>query len=123
MFITSLGRNVSPEWVERELVLQPPIRQAAVFGEGRPSPVAVVVMAEGADRAAVDRALAQANLDLPDYARVHDWVQASEPFTLANGQLTATGRLRRPAILARYQQVLNEVCGGVPQTMNDIQGG
>src|SRR3989338_3036856 len=36
IFITSFGRNVSPEWVESELTLHPAIAQAAVFGEARP---------------------------------------------------------------------------------------
>ncbi len=43
IFITSFGRNVSPEWVERELTLHPAIAQAAVFGEARPWNVAVIV--------------------------------------------------------------------------------
>ena len=37
MFITSMGRNVAPEWVERELTCEPVIAQAMVLGEGRPS--------------------------------------------------------------------------------------
>lgn len=36
IFVTSFGRNVAPEWVERELVAQAPILQAAIFGEARP---------------------------------------------------------------------------------------
>jgi long-subunit acyl-CoA synthetase (AMP-forming) len=36
LLITSLGRNVSPEWVERELLARNPIAQAVVNGEGRP---------------------------------------------------------------------------------------
>ncbi len=43
IFITSFGRNVAPEWVERELTLHPAIAQAAVFGEARPWNVAVIV--------------------------------------------------------------------------------
>jgi len=44
IFITSFGRNVSPEWVESELTLHPAIAQAAVFGEARPWNVAVIVL-------------------------------------------------------------------------------
>ncbi|HEX9179958.1 MAG TPA: AMP-binding protein, partial [Burkholderiales bacterium] len=43
IFITSFGRNVAPEWVEGELALHPAIAQAAVFGEGRPWNIAVIV--------------------------------------------------------------------------------
>jgi len=101
VFITPMGRNVSPEWVETELVQEPPVRQAAVFGEGLPHPVAVLV-APGADAAAVEAAVGRANRRLPDYARVGDWILAEEPFTPANGLATPNGRIRRDDIAARY---------------------
>jgi long-subunit acyl-CoA synthetase (AMP-forming) len=106
MFITSFGRNVAPEWVERELTLAPEIAQAAVFGEGRPWNVALIVpRGVGAEVIArIDRAIEEANLRLPDYARVRCWLPAREPFTPANGQMTPNGRLRREAILAAYRQ-------------------
>jgi long-subunit acyl-CoA synthetase (AMP-forming) len=97
MFITSFGRNVMPEWVERELTLHPAIAQAAVFGEGRPWNVAVIV-ARG-PREAVEQAIAEANRLLPDYAQVRRWIPAQAPFTPQNGQLTPNARLRREAIL------------------------
>jgi len=106
LFITSFGRNVAPEWVERELALAPAIAQVAVFGEGRPWNAAVVQIAPGHDATAVDRAIAQTNRALPDYARIRRWIAASEPFTPANGLLTGTGRLHRAAILTAYEGAL-----------------
>ncbi|RMH61790.1 MAG: long-chain acyl-CoA synthetase [Zetaproteobacteria bacterium] len=103
IFITAFGRNVSPEWVERELQVEPAIAQACVFGEARPFNVAVVVPRPGHDRAAVDAALASANARLPDYARIGRVVLARAPFTVENGQWTGTGRPRRAAILAAYR--------------------
>jgi long-subunit acyl-CoA synthetase (AMP-forming) len=104
MFITSVGRNVSPEWVESELVCGPEIAQAAVFGEARPWNVAVIVptkpSAAGAEiQAAIDRI----NSGLPDYARVGMWVRADAPFTPANGLMTPNGRNRRAAIHEHYR--------------------
>ncbi|QID16251.1 long-chain fatty acid--CoA ligase [Nitrogeniibacter mangrovi] len=102
LFITAFGRNVAPEWVERELLGEPGILQAAVFGEARPFNCAVVVPAPGAAPARIEQALARANDRLPDYARVHAWVPATEPFSLANGMCTANGRPRRNVIGQRY---------------------
>lgn len=107
IFITSFGRNVAPEWVERELTLAPSILQAAVFGEARPWNVAVIVRASQATDADVDAAIAEANESLPDYARIGQWLQANAPFTPHNGQLTANGRLRRAAIWQDYQNEIN----------------
>lgn len=112
MFITSFGRNVAPEWVERELAIQPAIAQAAVFGEAKPWNAAVIVPRPlpGAGRDhAVAEAVAAANQLLPDYARVARWITAGEPFTLHNGLLTGNGRLRRSEILSRYATRLGEL--------------
>jgi long-subunit acyl-CoA synthetase (AMP-forming) len=100
MFITSFGRNVAPEWVERELELAPAIAQAAVFGEARPFNAAVIWPRGSA--ADVDRAIAEINTRLPDYARVTRWIAADAPFSTTNEQLTPNGRRRRLAIHAVY---------------------
>ncbi len=107
IFITSFGRNVSPEWVERELTLHPAIAQAAVFGEAKPFNVAVIV--PRGDAAAIAQAIHDANLVLPDYARVKYWLQANAPFLPQNGQLTANGRLKREAIRTQYQTEINQL--------------
>ena len=106
MFITSFGRNVAPEWVERELACHPAVAQAAVFGEGKPFNAAVIVRRAGFSNDDIDSAIASANLSLPDYARIASWVAADAPFDTGNGQLTATGRLQRGAIKAAYADAI-----------------
>jgi long-chain acyl-CoA synthetase len=108
IFITSFGRNVSPEWVERELTLHPAIAQAAVFGEARPWNVAVIVPRGSASAAEIDQAIEEANKVLPDYAHVKCWLPADAPFLPQNGQLTANGRLKRETILAQYQIAIDK---------------
>lgn len=103
IFITAYGRNVSPEWIERELVLEPAIFQAALFGEARPWNLALIVPAPGASEQEIDLAVRRVNRCLPDYARVTQWIAADEPFTIANGGLSGTGRIRREVIFQRYQ--------------------
>ena len=102
IFITSFGRNVSPEWVEGELAAHPGILQAAVFGEGRPFNSAVIVPLPGTAADTIHAALDKANRRLPDYAQVRAWIAAGEPFTPLNQLATANGRLRRERIHGRY---------------------
>jgi len=106
LFITSLGRNVSPEWVERELLAEPGIEQVFVHGEAQPFPVALVLARQGTS---VESAVATANRRLPDYAQVRRWARLQEPMTPASGLLTANGRPRRAAILDRYGALLESL--------------
>ncbi|MAA73567.1 MAG: long-chain acyl-CoA synthetase [Salinisphaeraceae bacterium] len=101
-FITSFGRNVNPEWPESRLLQHPGIFQAAVFGEAMPCNVAVIVPAAGVPPVEIDRLVEAANADLPTYARIHRWLLADAPFSVANSLATANGRPRRNAIEQVY---------------------
>lgn len=107
IFITSFGRNVAPEWVERELTISPHIAQAAVFGEAKPYNTAIIVAHQGSSSAAIAAAIQSINANLPDYARVSHWISADAPFSLSNLQLTANGRNRREMIWQCYQHKIN----------------
>lgn len=105
VFITPMGRNVAPEWVEKELVISPLIAQAAVFGEHREKPLAVIFSRAGA--AEVKQALLQINRQLPDYAAIGHVIFASEPFSVGNGLLSGTGRNRRENIFQAYKSQIS----------------
>ena len=108
VFITSFGRNVSPEWVESELLQHPAFAQAIVHGEARPFNVAIVWPRRAdLDDDALRAALRDVNRGLPDYAQVRDLVRADAPFSFADGLATSNGRPRRDAILARYHDAVD----------------
>jgi long-chain acyl-CoA synthetase len=109
MFITSMGRNITPEWVESELTSEAEIAQAMASGEARPHPVALVVASASASEDSIEQAIARANSRLPDYARVRRWALFPEAPSLANGLLTANGRLRRAEIAARYHSLIDSL--------------
>ena len=103
-FVTSYGRNVNPDCVEAELTQDGVIAQAFVYGEALPQNHALLwPHRPDCSDAQLAAAVAAANSGLPDYAQVHVWTRLQEPFTAANGLLTANGRPRRDAIVARYQ--------------------
>ncbi|MBN0979249.1 AMP-binding protein [Pseudomonas hygromyciniae] len=108
-FVTSFGRNVNPEWVESELTQRNHIAQAFVYGEALARNHALLwPHRPDCSDAQLDFAVAQANETLPDYARVHSWTRLAQPFTAANGLLTANGRPRRDAIVAQYRTQLTQ---------------
>ncbi len=106
LLITAFGRNVAPEWVESELLAQPEIGQALVFGEGARALCAVLVPSAAAiGPTALDAAVERANAGLPDYARVGRW-QASRPFGTGPDELTGNGRPRRDVLRAAHQDFI-----------------
>ena len=110
MFITSMGRNVSPEWVEAELVREPSIAQAVVSGEGRPWPCALICPSSATVTSQeIQRAVSAANERLPNYAHVRKWAVLPRALSFSDGMLTANGRPRREAIAASYAGVVDDL--------------
>ena len=109
VFITSMGRNVAPEWVEKELTMQPSILQAAVFGESRQFPLAIVHPSKDSNKAQILAQIKVVNKSLPDYASIGHVIFSSTAFTIENGLLSDTGRNCRDNIYQNFkQQIDNE---------------
>jgi long-subunit acyl-CoA synthetase (AMP-forming) len=106
LLITAFGRNVAPEWVESELLAQPEIGQALVFGEAAPGLCALIVpSARSVAPEALAAAVERANAALPDYARVRRW-RLSPPFDPAADQLTGNGRPRRGVLRQAHRDFI-----------------
>lgn len=105
VFITTMGRNLSPEWLEAELTADGPIRDAVVFGDGLAAPVAVLT-ADPAKASSVGPWVETVNRRLPGHARIARWVLVDDAFTAASALCTPNGRPIRTAIWARYGDAL-----------------
>ena len=107
LLISDYGRNISPEWVESEVLSNPRIAQCVVFGDARPWCVALIYPADPAlSDEPITRWLDQVNATLPDYARVRGWHRLIQPLSQANRLLTANGRPRRKAIYDCYGEAV-----------------
>jgi len=107
LIISSYGRNISPEWVESELLSEPVIGDCVVFGEGHPYCVALVATRDpSAGPEAVQAAMDRVNQRLPDYARVRRWHRLEGRLAAHPDLYTANGRPRRDAIQTRFEAPL-----------------
>jgi long-chain acyl-CoA synthetase len=80
-----------------------------VVGDGQAFCSAILVpRSADIDARQIAAEISQVNQHLPDYAHVQKFFIA-EPFTTQNQLLTDNGRLRRAAILARYQSTINAI--------------
>ncbi|MBN8908806.1 MAG: AMP-binding protein, partial [Rhodospirillales bacterium] len=98
---TSGGDMVSPARLEGVLMQQPEIAQAVVAGDGRAHLVALIVPADGMDETAVALGVDRANKMLSVTERIRRW-RLVAPFTVENGGLTTTQKIRRAAVLKQY---------------------
>jgi long-chain acyl-CoA synthetase len=110
MIVLSGGDNVSPAKDEGVLMAEPEIAQAVVAGDGRAGLSALLVPAEGFDDVGVAVAVSRANhrLSVTERVRKHAVV---EPFTVENGLLTPTQKIRRLMVTRTHEEVLRRLHG------------
>lgn len=103
--ISSFGRNISPEWVESELLASRLVQQVAVLGEGRPFCSALILATSpSVTESQLQAEINQVNARLPDYAQIGKWIRLQHPLSADSGLLTENGRLRRAAIAQYFEQ-------------------
>jgi long-chain acyl-CoA synthetase len=110
MIVLSGGENVSPAKIEGMLMADPAIAQAVVAGEGRAGVTALVVPAEGFDELAVAVAVNRTNMRLSVTERVRKHAIVA-PFTVENGLLTPTQKIRRMLVIRANAGVLSKLHG------------
>jgi long-chain acyl-CoA synthetase len=133
IIVLSGGDNVAPQRVEGVLLLEPEIAQAVVLGDGCPGLAALLVpdpdlvrrfaRAHGANaepaellghedfQKTIAAAVARANARLSTIERVRRFHLVTEPFTVENGMMTPTLKLRRHVIRERYAGVVEGLLG------------
>jgi long-chain acyl-CoA synthetase len=105
LIVLSGGENVSPAKVEGLLMAEPEIAQAVVAGDGRAGLTALLVAAEGYDDVAVALAVNRTNHRLSVTERIRKYAIVPA-FTLENGLLTPTQKIRRMLVIRANAQVL-----------------
>jgi long-subunit acyl-CoA synthetase (AMP-forming) len=112
LFKTAKGKYIAPAPIENLINANPMVELSMVSGVGQPAAYAIVVLAEtlrpklgdAAVRAEVEseltRLLADVNASLPDYAQLRMIVVAHDPWSIENGCLTPTMKIKRARIEA-----------------------
>ena len=119
IFKTAKGKYVAPVPIESLVAQNPLIEQVCVMGLGMTQPVALVQLAtEGI--ASMDLArdrladtLRMVNESLETHERLARLIVVSEEWSVENGLLTPTLKLKRDRIEARYGGLVNEATGRI----------
>ena len=131
LIVTAYGKNISPEEIETRLRMEPIISQAVVIGDGRPYLTALLTLdaqatAEWAEhehrtldmealtkdpdlQAKVARAVERANAEHSHAEGVRRWRLLAHDFTLADGELTPTLKVKRNVVVEHYRNLVAEM--------------
>jgi long-chain acyl-CoA synthetase len=106
--VMSNGEKLPPQDVEFALLRDPVFEQVMVVGEGRPF-LALLAVTQETDE---NKLLARANerlKEFPRWVRVRRVIATREPWSIENGLLTPTLKLKRPLVVARFKQALDAI--------------
>jgi long-chain acyl-CoA synthetase len=120
LFKTSKGKYVAPAPIESMLSAHPDVESCCLMGAGMPAPFALVVIhAETRERCADPAArkcleeslharLQEMNARLEPFERVTFVVIVQESWTVGNGLMTPTLKIKRAAVERRYQAFIDD---------------
>ena len=132
MFKTSAGKYIAPQLIENELKASHLIAQSMVVGEGRNFPSAICILNEDGvkewcsrhdiaytdfdtmskDQRVIDRVwqdVEKANANFGQWEKVKKIIIDTDEFTVENGCLTPTFKVKRKPILAKYTDQINAI--------------
>jgi long-subunit acyl-CoA synthetase (AMP-forming)/thiaminase len=110
VLINSFGRNISPEWVEAELMASGHFREVLVAGDAQPHCVALLTpLQKNASQQQIAAVVDQVNIRLPDYAQIGCWITLEQPLVSVPGLVTATGKPVRERIFNHFKASLENL--------------
>ena len=108
LIILSSGHNIAPEPIEERIRQSlPDAAQVVLQGNGRGYLTAVIT--GDLETAKVNSALEAINKELPHYRNVRSFCLRREPMTIADGLLTANGKLKRDAISSFFKNEIDDI--------------
>ena len=106
ILITPGGDNISPSKIENELVNSELIDQAVVYGDNKPYLVALLVLVDekkNISEIQIKQEIEKINNNLGRIENIKKFFITDEKFSIENGMLTPTMKLKRYKIVQKYK--------------------
>ena len=103
------GNNISPSKIENLLCLNEKIKQSLVYGDKKTYLVALIVSDNEENRSEINLYIENLNKNLQTIEKVKKIKIINEEFTIENGMLTPTLKLKRKKILEKYKEDLEKL--------------
>jgi long-chain acyl-CoA synthetase len=132
LLVSSGGKNIAPQPIEALIAQCPFVDQVMLVGDARDYCTALLVLDKEAAKAwaeknavqptpweelvgnptlrsAVEKEINKLQRDLSKYERVRRFAIIPEPFSVENGMLTPTLKVKRKAVLERYSELVDSL--------------
>ena len=103
------GDNISPSKIENLLCLNDKIKQSFIYGDKKTYLVALIVSESLENKNEIEIYLEKLNKNLSLVEKVKKFKLIVEEFTIENGMLTPTLKLKRKKILEKYKEDLEKL--------------
>ena len=103
------GDNISPSKVENILCLNENIKQSFVYGDKKNYLVALIVSEKEINKEKIKLIIENINKSLTLIEKIKKFVLIHQEFTIENGMLTPTLKLKRKEIIKNYKQQLENL--------------
>ena len=103
------GDNISPSKIENILCLNELIKQSFVYGDKKNYLVSIIVTDKEINNKKIKLIIENINKSLTSIEKVKKFVLIHEEFTIENGMLTPTLKLKRKEIIKNYKQQLENL--------------
>ena len=103
------GDNISPSKIENLLCLNEKIKQSLVYGDKKTYLVALIVTDNEENRSEINLYIENLNKNLQTIEKIKKIKLIKEEFTIENGMLTPTLKLKRKKILEKYKKDLEKL--------------
>ena len=103
------GDNISPSKIENMLCLNEKIKQSLVYGDKKNYLVALIVTESDENKKEIDFYIENLNKKLSLIEKVKKFKVIKDEFTIENGMLTPTLKLKRKKILEKYKGDLEKI--------------
>ncbi len=103
------GDNISPSKIENILCLNEDIKQSFVYGDKKNYLVALIICEKEIKKDKIKLVIENINKNLTLIERIKKFILIHEEFTIENGMLTPTLKLKRKEITKNYKQHLEKL--------------
>ena len=112
IIITPGGDNISPIKIENDLIKLNFVEQVLVYGDNKPYLVSLIVLSseqKSLTNEEIKKEIKKVNKNLSKIEKIKKFIVIKEQFTIENGMMTPTLKLKRYKIIQKYKNELEKL--------------